>query len=391
MISDVNHIPENNEDDFIFDVNRSPDIIEDDFIFDVNRSPDIINEIVNPRQCFSDEDALTNDASSPDIPWDDMEEICVNAPCQNLLVNEAGFDEYERDKFDDDFDNESSLSTNCVGIDDKSCDNDPDTSKNEIVSEANTKAPKYVDNGTSPMLVAERFIKENSIFKLNSRLYLYNLDSKPCYTEVSDETLCEVLFEQYKALFMREQPGLALQVCRSIRLQLKGIPKEAIIKYEARYIAVRNAIIDLKKDRVINHTPKILLRYYLDLDVDLDNSYCPTFISFIKDAASEKGKVVKSIYEMLAYLIFLTEFRKAIFCIIGPPNSGKSIISGLLQSLFSNGCVSNESLCDLGKNFRSGNYAEARLNIDGDLPNKVIGEKEIGILKRISGGDRIVS
>ena len=199
------------------------------------------------------------------------------------------------------------------------------------------------------------------------------------------------LFEQYKALFMREQPGLALQVCRSIRLQLKGIPEEAIMKYEARYIAVRNAIIDLKKNRVINHTPRILLRYYLDLDVDLDNSYCPTFISFIKDAASERGKVVKSIYEMLAYLIFPTEFRKAIFCIIGPPNRGKSIISGLLQSLFSNGCVFNESLCDLGKNFRSGNYAEARLNIDGDLPNKVIGEKEIGILKRISGGDRIVS
>ena len=254
-----------------------------------------------------------------------------------------------------------------------------------------TKVPEYVDNGTSPMLVAERFIKENSIFKLNSRLYLYHFDNKPCYTEISDETLCEVLFEQYRDLFMREQPGLALQVCRSIRLQLKGTPKEAIIKYEMRYIALRNAIIDLKKDRVIDHTPDILLRYYLDLDVDLNDSDCTHFKSFINDAASNKNSVVKSIYEMLAYLIFPTEFKKAIFCIIGPPNSGKSIISVLLQSLFSDDCVSNESLCDLGKNFRSGNYAEARLNIDGDLPNKVIGEKEIGILKRISGGDKIVS
>ena len=113
------------------------------------------------------------------------------------------------------------------------------------------------------------------------------------------------LFEQYKALFMREQPGLALQVCRSIRLQLKGIPEEAIMKYEARYIAVRNAIIDLKKNRVINHTPRILLRYYLDLDVDLDNSYCPTFISFIKDAHQREVKWLNQYMKCLLTLYFL--------------------------------------------------------------------------------------
>lgn len=28
MLSDVNHVPKNKEDDFIFDVNRSPDIIK---------------------------------------------------------------------------------------------------------------------------------------------------------------------------------------------------------------------------------------------------------------------------------------------------------------------------------------------------------------------------
>ena len=103
-----------------------------------------------------------------------MEELCVNAPCQNLLVNEAGFDEHKRDKFDDDFDNDDSLSTNSVEINGKSSCNDPDTSKKEPIHEANSKVLKYVDNGTSPMLVAEHFIKENSIFKATPHKALAN-------------------------------------------------------------------------------------------------------------------------------------------------------------------------------------------------------------------------
>lgn len=346
---------------------------------------------------------MTEDYYEPDIPYEDME----NDIAQNLYSDRSDNEIISIDEaFEKDEDVSSSERTNETIQSERSSSADENFSNvvmqdsnsisNEDINTKKTSAKvektKYIDNGFLPMQLAERFIAKNPMFKLNGgRMYMYGFNGSYCYSEISEEQLSDVVFRFFKDRFMNETPGFVVQVTKSVRIQLECVSKDTIRKYESRYVACRNVIIDLENDRLIPHTPDILLRYYLDVDVDFNNRNCPVFDQLIEDMACGREDVVKAIHQMIAYCTFPTDFKKAFFVMIGPPNSSKSLLGNLIQSLYSANAVCNECLQDLGKNFRSGNYAEARLNFDGDLPCTPINPKEVGILKKILGGERIMS
>ncbi len=359
-------------------------------------------ETLYPEDNLSDSDS-EDYSSKPDIPYEDMENSIPQNPYTNISDDEFS-------ATSEAFEKEMTVSpvkeaNEADQLEDALIDNDilsvvmpqnPDAISTEGLT-AKKSTPKdkeksYVDNGTTPMRIAERFLAKNSMFKLNGgRMYLYGYKNKPCYTEITEEELCDTLFREYKNHFMNDSPGQVVQVAKAVRIQLELTSNDTIREFESRYVACRNVIIDLERNCVIRHTPGILLRYYLEVDVDLNNSDCPKFDRFLNDMSCGKAEVITAMQQMIAYSVFPTAFKKAFFVMIGPPNSSKSVLGNFIQSLFCQGAVCNESLQNLGKNFRSGNYAEARLNFDGDLPNQPIGESEAGILKKILGGERIMA
>lgn len=349
-----------------------------------NRTFNLFNELDSNMTEYYDE---------PDIPYEDME----NDIAQNLY-NDRSDDEIA--SVDEAFEKDEEVYPEISSSADKNVYNtvlqDAGYTKTEDLNakKASAKAAqtKYIDNGFLPMQLAERFIAKNPMFKLNGgRMYMYGFNGSYCYSEINEEQLSDVVFRFFKDRFMNETPGFVVQVTKSVRIQLECVSKDAIRKYESHYVACRNAIIDLENDRLIPHTPDILLRYYLDVDVDFTNRNCPVFDQLIEDMACGREDVIEAIHQMIAYCTFPTNFKKAFFVMIGPPNSSKSLLGNFIQSLYSTNAVCNESLQDMGKNFRSGNYAEARLNFDGDLPCTPISPKEVGILKKILGGERIMS
>ncbi len=191
---------------------------------------------------------------------------------------------------------------------------DPDSINTEDINAKKTSAKvektKYIDNGFLPMQLAERFIAKNPMFKLNGgRMYTYGFNGSYCYSEINEEQLSDVVFRFFKDRFMNETSGFVVQVTKSVRIQLECVSKDTIRKYESCYVACRNVIIDLENDRLIAHTPDILLRYYLDVDVDFTNRNCPVFDQLIEDIKCVTISIPQSrLPSCFMYIFSLSEF-----------------------------------------------------------------------------------
>lgn len=426
-------------------INRASDRITDDFLYptevDDEEDEAAIANTPEDSSCDELEEAVyfgstadNNEASYDDIEDDDEEDEAVFASSsEDILETATAFNNLE--SYDDSVDNiknifvSEQISRDMFGNSDDEPDEDFQISDSESFdfneldqevinasqdfindfdladraaigggesakkSEARTADHKeLVENGVEPILLAERFLQVHHLCKFNGDLYLYGYNNFPIYSKIEMEELRDVIFDYFRDVCMEKGPELVVRICKSVQIQARRFSENEIEETERRYIATRNVILDLdEKGAVLEHTPEIFLRYLWDVFYDPDDNDHRCFMSFLNSVMQEHPERIKSILEMMAFLTFPTKFTKAVFTLIGKPNTGKSVLTSLVQSFFLADSVSNIALQELAGNFKSDNIARARINIDADLPNKIITEREISFIKKISGGDYITA
>ena len=157
-------------------------------------------------------------------------------------------------------------------------------------------------------------------------------------------------------------------------------------------IRFKNGIWNISRSCFPCLNSKPLFRRSIDACVPIEaEKESPEFVNFCKRVFNQENYIQKkqALYEIIGYAISdIENVKKAIF-LIGPSNTGKSVILRFIQKLVGDENVSNISLDNFANRFNVAEMAGKCLNISGEVPSGVLPGKALDIFKNITGGDKI--
>ena len=124
---------------------------------------------------------------------------------------------------------------------------------------------------------------------------------------------------------------------------------------------------------------------------DRYNTYCPNFERYLESVSGGDPDIEELMLQTHGYIASCSMDAKSFFLFIGEGDTGKSLTIGLDTMFFPNDFVSTIELQALGDKFSTGNLANMRLNVGGDLPNKPLTPDVVKHVKGITGNDMMTA
>lgn len=163
-------------------------------------------------------------------------------------------------------------------------------------------------------------------------------------------------------------------------------------------INFRNGVYDLFRQELIPHNSHYCFTRYIDADYDsylnreLHIHSCfqsSNFLRFLEDCTNGEELKMKSLQQMVGYIISNHTRAKKMFILIGKPHTGKSVWLSLLQNLVGIRNTTSMTLKQLAENrFMQSRLAHSQLNISPEMSEDT-DLKGIEFIKAVTGGDLI--
>lgn len=164
---------------------------------------------------------------------------------------------------------------------------------------------------------------------------------------------------------------------------------EADLFEHRNYLNFNNGMYNIENHKFYKLSPTLNIRSKLAAyftDVQTDSFY---FEKFMKDICSNDLDLYNRIQEFFGYVISEIRDIKIIIFLVGPKDSGKSIILKLLEYLIGNDFCTSLSLDELNKKDYLSRLLAKKLNTCGEVSE--ISLNRLDNLKKLSGGDKIMS
>lgn len=154
-------------------------------------------------------------------------------------------------------------------------------------------------------------------------------------------------------------------------------------------IAFSNGIFNLKNNKLYELSANFNIRSTLNANYKPNINHSIYFEQFMRDICDADNELYQRIQEFFGYVISEIRDIKVICFLIGPKDSGKSIILKLLEHLIGNDFCTNLSLDELNQKEYLNRLLSKKLNTCGEVSE--ISIKRLDSLKKLSGGDKIMS
>lgn len=161
------------------------------------------------------------------------------------------------------------------------------------------------------------------------------------------------------------------EIISAIRAFVKKEPKLVIDDptIDPNYIVFRNGRLDIRTMEFADNDPLVFQTSYLNFNYDRYNTHCPNFEKYLESVSGGDPDIKELMLQTHGYIASCSMDAKSFFLFIGEGDTGKSLTIGLDTMFFPNDFVSTIELQALGDKFSTGNLANVRLNVGGDLPN----------------------
>lgn len=262
---------------------------------------------------------------------------------------------------------------------------EPDNSIGTTVTHTSAKIPPSCNIQTTDtwnaFSMAQSLMEKCAFLLVDKAVYCY-IDR--AYVLLDDVALDRLIFQFHKdAISMQGKTGIITEIRKFIKLGdvLDGVEtdQEHIVFLNGRYNLADNCFEPNGSD--------IFATSYLNFEYDPNARECEHFKSFLKFVSGGNDSLKQLILEVMGYLLSCNNTAKKFFVLFGPGNTGKSLFLSLMREFFPMQFVSTIELQELGGRFSSGNLVDTRLNIGGDLPNKVLSADVIKTVKGLTGND----
>lgn len=183
------------------------------------------------------------------------------------------------------------------------------------------------------------------------------------------------------------------EIISAIRAFVKKEPKLVIDDptIDPNYIVFRNGRLDIRTMEFADNDPLVFQTSYLNFNYDRYNTHCPNFEKYLESVSGGDTDIKELMLQTHGYIASCSMDAKSFFLFIGEGDTGKSLTIGLDTMFFPNDFVSTIELQALGDKFSTGNLANVRLNVGGDLPNKPLTPDVVKHVKGITGNDMMTA
>lgn len=183
------------------------------------------------------------------------------------------------------------------------------------------------------------------------------------------------------------------EIISAIRAFVKKEPKLVIDDptIDPNYIVFRNGRLDIRTMEFADNDPLVFQTSYLNFNYDRYNTHCPNFEKYLESVSGGDPDIKELMLQTHGYIASCSMDAKSFFLFIGEGDIGKSLTIGLDTMFFPNDFVSTIELQALGDKFSTGNLANVRLNVGGDLPNKPLTPDVVKHVKGITGNDMMTA
>ena len=246
--------------------------------------------------------------------------------------------------------------------------------------------PVKIKPGNAYELAQELMRRVNFII-VCSAIYMFN---GIVYELLDNETLDRLILKELR------EPIAEIgrpEIISAIRAFVKKEPKLVIDDptIDPNYIVFRNGRLDIRTMEFADNDPLVFQTSYLNFNYDRYNTHCPNFEKYLESVSGGDPDIKELMLQTHGYIASCSMDAKSFFLFIGEGDTGKSLTIGLDTMFFPNDFVSTIELQALGDKFSTGNLANVRLNVGGDLPNKPLTPDVVKHVKGITGNDMMTA
>ena len=235
--------------------------------------------------------------------------------------------------------------------------------------------------------LAQELMRRVNFIIVCSAIYMFN---GIVYELLDNETLDRLILKELR------EPIAEIgrpEIISAIRAFVKKEPKLVIDDptIDPNYIVFRNGRLDLRTMKFSDNDPLVFQTSYLNFNYDRYNTHCPNFEKYLESVSGGDPDIKELMLQTHGYIASCSMDAKSFFLFIGEGDTGKSLTIGLDTMFFPNDFVSTIELQALGDKFSTGNLANMRLNVGGDLPNKPLTPDVVKHVKGITGNDMMTA
>ncbi|MEK4746050.1 phage/plasmid primase, P4 family [Niallia sp. FSL W8-0177] len=238
--------------------------------------------------------------------------------------------------------------------------------------------------------LAEILINSHKFAVIESNLYYWNSSLGYFIGLTGDNAdffIRKNIPEEYKRL-------ISFKSCQEIIQWIKSRDEikvdDEFLKSRKSLVAFSNCIINLNNFKIYRHSPNYYFTSVINADYPLDS--LPDgkhFEAFLKQITGGDKNVYKRLQELFGYVISEIRDVKAIPYLLGPKDSGKSIVLKLLEHLVGQDFFTNLSFEELNQpNFLCQLFGK-KLNACGETSE--IALNRLDNFKKLSGGDYVMA
>ncbi len=235
--------------------------------------------------------------------------------------------------------------------------------------------------------LAQELMRRVNFIIVCSAIYMFN---GIVYELLDNETLDRLILKELR------EPIAEIgrpEIISAIRAFVKKEPKLVIDDptIDPNYIVFRNGRLDIRTMEFSDNDPLVFQTSYLNFNYDRYNTHCPNFEKYLESVSGGDPDIKELMLQTHGYIASCSMDAKSFFLFIGEGDTGKSLTIGLDTMFFPNDFVSTIELQALGDKFSTGNLANVRLNVGGDLPNKPLTPDVVKHVKGITGNDMMTA
>lgn len=243
-----------------------------------------------------------------------------------------------------------------------------------------------------PMIVSKMFehlLRQKVIYCSRGRIYFYDEDAD---RYVLIEKQCE--WHIISLFFSKEiRVCIPTDLISEILKRLKFCASIQIcvddFNHRDDLINIKNGALEYRTGKMLGRNPNYRFTYRLNVNylADANIEDAPNFKKFCKTSLQENEQKIELLLQFIGYILSPLICAKKALVLLGEPNSGKSLILHLIEFIMGSEFISNISLENLNKRFKTAVLSTKLLNICGELSAKPL--KDIEVFKMIVGGDTL--
>lgn len=235
--------------------------------------------------------------------------------------------------------------------------------------------------------LAQELMRRVNFIIVCSAIYMFN---GIVYELLDNETLDRLILKELR------EPIAEIgrpEIISAIRAFIKKEPNLVIDDptIDPNFIVFRNGRLDIRTMEFADNDPLVFQTSYLNFNYDRYNTHCPNFEKYLESVSGGDPDIKELMLQTHGYIASCSMDAKSFFLFIGEGDTGKSLTLGLDTMFFPNDFVSTIELQALGDKFSTGNLANVRLNVGGDLPNKPLTPDVVKHVKGITGNDMMTA